>query len=42
MWDILQRSNFVKNLCLLGVCSNLLHHEPGKLSLAAYHKPGRP
>ena len=36
MWDILQRSNFVKNLCLLGVCFHLLHHEPGKLSLAAY------
>ena len=33
MWDILQRSNFVKNLCLLGVCFHLLHHEAGKLSL---------
>ena len=36
MWDILQRSNFVKNLCLLGVCFHLLHHEPGRLSLASY------
>ncbi len=36
MWDILQRSNFVKNLCLLGVCFHLLHHEPRKLSLTAY------
>ena len=42
MWDILQRSNFVKNLCLLGVCFHLLYHEPGKLSLAAHLKPGHP
>ena len=33
MWDILQRSNLVKNVCLLGVCFHLLHHEVGKYSL---------
>jgi len=32
MWTILQRSNFVKNLCLLGVCLNLWYYEPQKLS----------
>lgn len=36
MWDILQRSNFVKNLCLLGVCFHLLHHRPGRFSLEAW------
>ncbi len=32
-WIILQRSNFVKNLCLLGVCFSLFHYQPGKYSL---------
>ena len=32
-WDILQRSNLVKNLCLLGVCIHLYHHRPGRYSL---------
>ena len=36
MWDILQRSNLVKNLCLLGVCFQLLHHEVGKYSLEGF------
>ena len=36
LWDILQRSNLVKNLCLLGVCFHLLHHEPGRYSLDAW------
>jgi uncharacterized membrane protein YphA (DoxX/SURF4 family) len=36
MWDILQRSNLVKNLCLLGVCFHLLHHRMGRFSLEAY------
>ena len=36
MWDILQRSNFVKNLCLLGVCFHLLTHAPGRYSLEAW------
>ncbi len=33
MWDILQRTNLVKNLCLLGVCFHLQHHTVGKYSL---------
>lgn len=33
MWEILQRTNLVKNLCLLGVCFQLLHHKVGKYSL---------
>jgi uncharacterized membrane protein YphA (DoxX/SURF4 family) len=33
LWDVYQRSNFVKNLCLFGVCLQLLHHEPGRYSL---------
>ena len=36
MWQILQRSNLVKNLCLLGVCVHLLHHSLGKYSLESY------
>lgn len=33
LWQILQGSNYVKNLCLLGVCLLLLHYKPGKWSL---------
>ncbi len=33
-WTILQRSNLVKNLCLLGVCVQLWWHVPGRFSLA--------
>lgn len=33
MWIILQRSNFVKNLCLLGVCLHLFYHKPTTYSL---------
>lgn len=36
MWEILQRSNLVKNLCLLGVCLQLHFHTLGKYSLEAY------
>ena len=36
MWDILQRTNLVKNLCLLGVCFHLLHHDVGRYSLEGY------
>jgi len=36
MWDILQRSNLAKNVCLLGVCIFLWHHTPGKWSAEAY------
>lgn len=33
LWQVYQRSNLVKNLCLLGVCFHLLNHEPGRFSL---------
>ena len=33
LWDILQRSNFVKNLCLLGVCLMLYHYQSGRFTL---------
>ena len=33
MWDILQRSNLAKNVCLLGVCVLLWHYVPGRWSL---------
>ena len=33
MWMILQRTNLVKNLCLLGVCFHLLYHDVGRYSL---------
>ena len=33
IWDIYQRSNFVKNLCLIGVCLHLTNYEPGKYSM---------
>ena len=36
LWDILQRSNLVKNACLLGVCFWLLHHDVGRYSLERY------
>ena len=36
MWDILQRSNLAKNLCLLGVCAHLLYHKPGKYCLQTF------
>lgn len=36
IWDTLQRSNFVKNLCLLGVCTMLIHYKPGKWSLERF------
>lgn len=35
LWQILQRSNYVKNICLLGVCLLLLNYTPGKWSLHA-------
>jgi uncharacterized membrane protein YphA (DoxX/SURF4 family) len=38
MWTVLQRSNFVKNLCLLGVCLNLWYYEPQKLSYTYFIK----
>lgn len=36
LWQILQRSNYVKNICLLGVCLLLLNYVPGKWSLEAW------
>lgn len=38
LWDILQRTNLVKNICLLGVCFHLMYHTPGKYSLEAWLK----
>lgn len=35
IWETLQRSNFVKNLCLLGVCIMLPHYSLGDWSLEA-------
>lgn len=36
LWPVLQRSNLVKNLCLLGVCILLGWHRPGRYSLDAW------
>jgi len=33
LWDVFQRSNFVKNLCLLGVCFKLFHYTPTRFTL---------
>ena len=38
LWQILQRSNYVKNICLLGVCLLLIYYEPGKWSLQSWFK----
>jgi uncharacterized membrane protein YphA (DoxX/SURF4 family) len=42
LWDILQRSNLVKNICLLGVCFQLLHHRVGRFGLEHYLQQQRP
>lgn len=42
MWVVLQRSNLVKNICLLGVCFQLLYHKPGRYSLESYFKRQQP
>jgi len=34
LWQVYQRSNFVKNCCLFGVCLHLINHKLGKYSLA--------
>lgn len=36
LWVVFQRSNFVKNICLLGVCVHLTHHQPGQFSLESW------
>jgi uncharacterized membrane protein YphA (DoxX/SURF4 family) len=41
LWDVFQRSNFIKNICLLGVCIHLLTHQPGRYTLSAYLKRKR-
>ena len=33
LWQVFQRSNFVKNLCLLGVCIHLMTYQPGCFTL---------
>lgn len=30
LWEVYQRSNFFKNLCLVGVCIYLTHHRVGR------------
>jgi uncharacterized membrane protein YphA (DoxX/SURF4 family) len=35
LWDVYQRSNFFKNLCLLGVCFHLMHHRVGRFAIAS-------
>ncbi len=36
LWQMYQRSNFVKNLCLLGVCVHLITHQTGRYSVERY------
>lgn len=36
LWQVYQRSNLVKNVCLFGVCIHLVTHQPGRYSLEAY------
>lgn len=38
IWDTLQVSNFIKNLCLLGVCIMLPRYQMGNWSLETYLK----
>lgn len=38
LWNVYQRSNFIKNLCLLGVCFHLINHRLGRYSLDIYLK----
>ncbi|MCG8425528.1 MAG: DoxX family protein [Proteobacteria bacterium] len=36
IWQVYQRSNFVKNICLIGVCVHLITHQTGRYSLDYY------
>lgn len=36
LWVVFQRSNLVKNLCLLGVCVHLTTQAPGRFSIDAW------
>ncbi len=38
MWETLQRSNFVKNICLLGVCIMLPYYQLGDWALDSFLK----
>lgn len=38
LWNVYQRSNLVKNLCLLGVCFHLINHRLGTYSLHVWLK----
>jgi uncharacterized membrane protein YphA (DoxX/SURF4 family) len=38
LWVVFQRSNFVKNICLLGVCVQLMGHRPGRFSLEGWRR----
>jgi uncharacterized membrane protein YphA (DoxX/SURF4 family) len=38
VWDLYQRSNFIKNVCLLGVCFHFFYHEPGRYSVEQWLK----
>lgn len=39
LWDVYQRSNFVKNICLIGVCVHLMTHQTGRFSLDRVLRP---
>ena len=41
LWDVYQRSNFIKNVCLLWVCLHLLTHEPGRYTLRGFVRSDR-
>jgi uncharacterized membrane protein YphA (DoxX/SURF4 family) len=41
LWDVYQRSNFFKNLCLLGVCFHLMNHRVGKFAWRRPKKASR-
>ena len=38
LWDVYQRSNFAKNICLLGGCIHLMNHQLGRYSLHSSQK----
>jgi putative oxidoreductase len=42
LWTVFQRSNLVKNLCLLGVCVHLTTYEVGRYSVDAWRARNGP
>ncbi|MBF0237965.1 MAG: DoxX family protein [SAR324 cluster bacterium] len=36
LWDVYQRSNVVKNMCLLGGCFHLINHQVGRYTVATF------